>query len=194
VAVGVYYADGNRSRHALVKADMARSGRGRGVRGPPPPGPRRALARPPRSRGGEGLGPRRRLGPRGRLGLAFLLWKASTSATASSGSIRLAALPIEERAAGRNAFARSWDWPGGWTSLRAYTLTGVRADSDSSSGRSRALRDLGELSLRWAERQPLAGWLETPTPIRDHEASGTRRPRRARKVPQRLALPRRLPL
>ena len=40
-------------------------------------------------------------------------------------------LPIDERAAGKDAFAEVVeDWAGRMDSLRAYTVTGVRPDSD----------------------------------------------------------------
>jgi chlorite dismutase len=40
-------------------------------------------------------------------------------------------LPVEERAAGKDAFAEVVDdWSGRFDTLRAYSVTGVRADSD----------------------------------------------------------------
>jgi chlorite dismutase len=40
-------------------------------------------------------------------------------------------LPIDERAAGKDAFAEVVkDWAGRMDSLRSYTVTGVRPDSD----------------------------------------------------------------
>jgi chlorite dismutase len=72
-------------------------------------------------------------------------------------------LPVEERAAGKDAFADAVEeWNGRIAGLRAYTVTGVRPDADfflwAITERFEDLNDLGaDLNAT-----PLAGWLETP--------------------------------
>jgi chlorite dismutase len=72
-------------------------------------------------------------------------------------------LPVEERMAGKDAFAELVeDWAGRMTSLRAYTVTGVRPDSDFFLWKiTERYEDLGELGGA-LNGTPLAGWLETP--------------------------------
>ena len=72
-------------------------------------------------------------------------------------------LPIEERAAGKDAFAEVVeDWAGRMVSLRAYSLTGVRPDADFFLWKiTERYADLGELGAA-LNSTPLAGWLETP--------------------------------
>jgi chlorite dismutase len=72
-------------------------------------------------------------------------------------------LPIEERAAGKDAFGEAVeDWAGRMDSLRAYTVTGVRPDSDFFLWKiTQRYEDLGELGAA-LNGTPLAGWLETP--------------------------------
>ncbi|MGH2921142.1 MAG: chlorite dismutase family protein [Gaiellaceae bacterium] len=72
-------------------------------------------------------------------------------------------LPVEERAAGKDAFADAVEeWAGRITGLRTYTVTGVRPDADfflwAITERFEDLNDLGaDLNAT-----PLAAWLETP--------------------------------
>ena len=72
-------------------------------------------------------------------------------------------LPIEERAAGKDAFAEVVeDWAGRMESLRAYTVSGVRPDCDFFLWKiTERYEDLGELGAA-LNGTPLAGWLETP--------------------------------
>ena len=72
-------------------------------------------------------------------------------------------LPVEERVAGKDAFAEVIeDWAGRMTTLRAYTVTGVRPDSDFFLWKiTERYEDLGELGAA-LNGTPLAGWLETP--------------------------------
>jgi chlorite dismutase len=72
-------------------------------------------------------------------------------------------LPVEERAAGKDAFADIFDdWTGRLAGLRAYTLTGVRPDSDFFLWAiTERFEDLNELGAD-LNSTPLAGWLETP--------------------------------
>jgi chlorite dismutase len=72
-------------------------------------------------------------------------------------------LPVEERIAGKEAFAEVVeDWASRIEGLRAYTTTGVRADTDFF---------LWQITNRWDDlielgaalhATPLAAWLETP--------------------------------
>ena len=53
-------------------------------------------------------------------------------------------LPIEDRAAGKDAFAEVVeDWAGRMDSLRTYTVTGVRPDSDFFLWKIRKPRTVG---------------------------------------------------
>ena len=72
-------------------------------------------------------------------------------------------LPVEERMAGKDAFAEVIeDWTGRMTALRAYTVTGVRPDTDFFLWKiTERYEDLGELGAA-LNGTPLAGWLETP--------------------------------
>jgi len=72
-------------------------------------------------------------------------------------------LPVEERAAGKDAFAEVVeDWAARMDTLRAYTVTGVRPDCDFFLWRiTQRYEDLGELGTA-LNATPLAGWLETP--------------------------------
>lgn len=72
-------------------------------------------------------------------------------------------LPIEERAAHKDAFAETVeDWAGKIEGLRAYSVTGVRPDADFFLWKiTERYDDLGELAAA-LNATPLAGWLETP--------------------------------
>ena len=72
-------------------------------------------------------------------------------------------LPIEERAAGKDAFADVVEeWASRLTVLRAYTVTGVRPDSDFFLWQiTERYDDLLELAAA-LNGTPLAGWLSTP--------------------------------
>jgi chlorite dismutase len=93
-------------------------------------------------------------------------------------------LPVEERVAGKDAFAEVIeDWAGRMTSLRAYTVTGVRPDSDFFLWKiTERYEDLGELGAA-LNGTPLAGWLETPySYLATTKASEYTRARKPRKV------------
>ena len=72
-------------------------------------------------------------------------------------------LPIDERAAGKDAFAETVeDFAGRMTSLRAYSTTGVRPETDFFLWKiTERYEDLGELGAA-LNATPLAGWLTTP--------------------------------
>ena len=72
-------------------------------------------------------------------------------------------LPIEERSAGKDAFAEAVeDWVGRMASLRAYSVGGVRPDADFFLWKiTERYEDLGELGAA-LNATPLAGWLSTP--------------------------------
>jgi chlorite dismutase len=72
-------------------------------------------------------------------------------------------LPIEERSAGKDAFAEAVeDWAGRMASLRAYSVAGVRPDADFFLWKiTERYEDLGELGAA-LNATPLAGWLSTP--------------------------------
>ncbi len=72
-------------------------------------------------------------------------------------------LPIEERVAGKEAFAEAVeDWAGRIEGLRAYSTTGVRPDADFFLWAiTRRFDDLIGLGTA-LNGTPLAGWLETP--------------------------------
>ncbi len=72
-------------------------------------------------------------------------------------------LPVEERIAGKEAFADVVDeWTGRVDSLRVYSMTGVRSDCDFFLWKiTERYDDLGELGAE-LNGTPLAGWLETP--------------------------------
>ena len=71
-------------------------------------------------------------------------------------------LPVEERAAGKDAFAEVVeDWSARFDALRAYSVTGVRADADFFLWKiTQRYDDLGELGAA-LNATPLAGWLDT---------------------------------
>jgi chlorite dismutase len=93
-------------------------------------------------------------------------------------------LPVEERAAGKDAFAEVVeDWATRLDSLRAYTVTGVRPDCDLFLWKiTQRYEDLGELGTA-LNATPLAGWLETPySYLATTKASEYTKARRARLV------------
>ena len=93
-------------------------------------------------------------------------------------------LPVEERMAGKDAFAEVIeDWTGRMTALRAYTVTGVRPDTDFFLWKiTERYEDLGELGAA-LNGTPLAGWLETPySYLATTKASQYTSARRARKI------------
>jgi chlorite dismutase len=72
-------------------------------------------------------------------------------------------LPVEERMAGKEAFADVVDeWAGRMEGLRTYTTTGVRPETDFFLWKiTERYEDLLELGAA-VNSTPLAGWLETP--------------------------------
>jgi chlorite dismutase len=71
-------------------------------------------------------------------------------------------LPVEERAAHKDAFAEVVEDWAGRMELRAYSTTGVRPDCDFFLWKiTERYQDLGELGGA-LNGTPLAGWLETP--------------------------------
>ena len=93
-------------------------------------------------------------------------------------------LPIEERNAGKDAFAEVVDdWAGQMASLRAYSLTGVRPDADFFLWKiTERYADLGELGAA-LNSTPLAGWIETPySYLATTKASQYTKARRPRQV------------
>jgi chlorite dismutase len=98
-------------------------------------------------------------------------------------------MPVEERAAGKEAFVEVVeDWAGRMDSLRAYTVTGVRPDCDFFLWKiTERYADLGELGAD-LNGTPLAGWLETPySYLATTKASDYTSARRARKIVPRGA-------
>lgn len=93
-------------------------------------------------------------------------------------------LPIDERVAGKEAFADVVeDWAGRMETLRAYTITGVRPDCDFFLWKiTERYADLGNLGAD-LNGTPLAGWLETPYSfLATTKASQYTNARRARKI------------
>ena len=93
-------------------------------------------------------------------------------------------LPVEERAAHKDAFAEVIeDFAGRMDGLRAYLVTGVRPDSDFFLWKiTDRYEDLGELGAA-LNGAPLAGWLETPySYLATTKASQYTAARRPRKV------------
>jgi chlorite dismutase len=93
-------------------------------------------------------------------------------------------LPVEERAAGKDAFADVVDdWAARFDALRAYSLTGVRADADFFLWKiTQRYDDLGELGAA-LNATPLAAWLEMPySYLATTKASQYTKARRARKI------------
>jgi len=93
-------------------------------------------------------------------------------------------LPIEERTAGKEAFADVVeDWASRLDCLRTYTLTGVRPDSDFFLWKiTERYEDLGILGAE-LNGTPLAGWLETPySYLATTKASEYTQARKPRKV------------
>ena len=93
-------------------------------------------------------------------------------------------LPVEERAAGKDAFAEVVeDWAGRMDSLRTYTCTGVRPDCDFFLWKiTQRYEDLGELGAA-LNGTPLAGWVQTPySYLATTKASEYTKARRARRV------------
>jgi chlorite dismutase len=93
-------------------------------------------------------------------------------------------LPVEERQAGKEAFAEVVeDFTDRFAHLRAYTTTGVRPETDfflwKIADRYEALGELGAA----LNATPLAGWLQTPySYLATTKASQYTNARRARKV------------
>jgi chlorite dismutase len=93
-------------------------------------------------------------------------------------------LPVEERAAGKDAFVEVVEeWTQRLEGLRVYTVTGVRADCDFFLWKiTERFDDLGELGAE-LNGTPLAGWLETPySYLATTKASQYTQARRARKI------------
>ena len=93
-------------------------------------------------------------------------------------------LPVEERAAGKDAFADVVDeWSSRMTTLRTYTVAGVRPDTDFFLWAiTERFEDLNELGAD-LNGTPLAGWLETPySYLATTKASQYTAARRPRKV------------
>ena len=93
-------------------------------------------------------------------------------------------LPVEERIAGKDAFAEVVeDWAPRIDGLRAYSVAGVRPDCDFFLWKiTQRYEDLGELSAD-LNATPLAGWLETPySYLATTKASQYTAARRPRKV------------
>jgi chlorite dismutase len=93
-------------------------------------------------------------------------------------------LPVEERVAGKEAFAEVVeDWAGRMETIRAYTVAGVRPDCDFFLWKiTDRYADLGELGAA-LNGAPLAGWLETPYSfLATTKASQYTSARRARRI------------
>ncbi|MDQ3894637.1 MAG: chlorite dismutase family protein [Actinomycetota bacterium] len=93
-------------------------------------------------------------------------------------------LPVEERSAGKDAFAEAVEeWSGRLDSLRVYSLTGTRPDCDFFLWKiTERYPDLAELAVE-LNATPLAGWLETPySYLATTKASQYTQARRARRI------------
>jgi chlorite dismutase len=93
-------------------------------------------------------------------------------------------LPVEERAAHKDAFADTLDEQGGrFEHLRVYSTTGVRPETDFFLWKiTERYEDLGELGAA-LNATPLAAWLETPySYLATTKASQYTQARRARKI------------
>jgi len=93
-------------------------------------------------------------------------------------------LPVEERAAGKDAFADVVEeWAARMAALRTYSVTGVRPDCDFFLWKiTDRYDDLGDLGTA-LNATPLAGWLETPySYLATTKASQYTKARRARKI------------
>ncbi|MDX6483902.1 MAG: hypothetical protein QOE95_1673 [Gaiellaceae bacterium] len=92
-------------------------------------------------------------------------------------------LPVEERAAGKDAFAEVVEDFGERMDVRAYSVTGVRPDADFFLWKiTDRYQDLGELGAA-LNGTPLAGWLDTPySYLATTKPSQYTKARRARKV------------
>jgi chlorite dismutase len=92
-------------------------------------------------------------------------------------------LPVEERVAGKDAFAEVIDdWAGRMSTLRVYSTSGVRPDADFFLWKiTERYEDLGELAAE-LNGTPLAGYLETPysylATTKASQYTAARRPRR----------------
>jgi chlorite dismutase len=96
-------------------------------------------------------------------------------------------LPVEERAAAKDAFAEVVDeWTQRFDTLNAYTTTGVRPDTDFFLWKiTQRYEDLGELGAA-LNATPLAAYLETPySYLATTKASQYTSARRARKITPR---------
>jgi len=93
-------------------------------------------------------------------------------------------LPVEERAAGKDAFADVIDeFTPRFEHLRTYSTTGVRPETDFFLWKiTERYEDLGELGAA-LNATPLAGWLETPySYLATTKASEYTSARKARKI------------
>jgi chlorite dismutase len=105
-------------------------------------------------------------------------------------------LPVEERMAGKDAFAEVVeDWAGRMDGLRSYSVSGVRPDSDFFLWKiTQRYEDLGELGAE-LNATPFAGWLETPysylATTKASQYTAARRPRKVvpRNSPYLVAYP-----
>jgi chlorite dismutase len=92
-------------------------------------------------------------------------------------------LPVEERIAGKDAFAEVVEeWAARMPSLRVYSTTGVRPDTDFFLWKiTERYEDLGELGAE-LNATPLAGYLETPysylATTKESQYTAARRPRK----------------
>ena len=96
-------------------------------------------------------------------------------------------LPVEERAAAKDAFAEVVDeWTPRFEALYAYTTAGVRPDTDFFFWKiTQRYEDLGEFGTA-LNATPLAGYLETPySYLATTKASQYTSARRARKITPR---------